>query len=200
MKVRDSGMPEMKYWETLFDVPDILERLKIDRTIASAVEVGCGYGTFTLPVARQITGVLHTFDIEPEMIAITERRLQAAGLNNVVVSHRDVIAGGIDIPARSVDAVLLFNILHAENPVELLRASAELLAPNGRVLAIHWRSDVPTPRGPDLSIRPRPEQLVNWGRAAGLAPDGEAVILPPWHYGLALRRAQRSRSRSLELD
>ena len=188
MKVRDSGMPGQDYWETLFDIPAVLDGLKIDRTIASAVEVGCGYGTFTVPVARRIAGTLHTFDIEPEMIAITERRLEAAGVRNAIVAHRDVIAEGFGLPAESVGAVLLFNLLHAENPVELLRASAGLLAPDGRVLAIHWRSDVPTPRGPDLSIRPRPGQLVSWGRAAGLIPDGEAMLLPPWHYGLALRR------------
>ena len=27
MKVRDSGMPEAAYWETLFDAPLILDRL-----------------------------------------------------------------------------------------------------------------------------------------------------------------------------
>jgi SAM-dependent methyltransferase len=190
MKVRDSGMPEQDYWETLFDVPAVLDGLKIDRRIASVVEVGCGYGTFTVPVAQRIAGTLHTFDIEPEMIATTKRRLQAAGVSNAIVAHRDVVAEGFGIPAKSVDAVLLFNILHAEDPVVLLRASRGLIAPNGRVLAIHWRSDVPTPRGPDLSIRPRPEQLASWGRIAGLVPDGEAMILPPWHYGLALRLAR----------
>lgn len=190
MKVRDSGMPEQDYWETLFDVPGILDRLKIDHAIASAVEVGCGYGTFTVPVAQRIAGTLHTFDIEADMVAITEERLQRAGVRNVVVAQRDVIAEGFGVPARTVDAVLLFNILHAENPVELLRAGAQLLSPNGRVLAIHWRSDVPTPRGPDLAIRPRPEQVAGWGRAAGLTPDGNSVILPPWHYGMALRRLE----------
>lgn len=187
MKVRDSGMPEIEYWETLFDVPGILERLKIDRTIASAVEVGCGYGTFTVPIAQRIAGTLHTFDIEPEMVAITADRLRAVGARNAVVTRRDVIAEGFGLRAGSVDAVMLFNILHAENPVELLRTSAQLLVKNGRVLVIHWRSDIPTPRGPDASIRPRPEQIIEWGRAVGLGADDGAVNLPPWHYGLELR-------------
>ena len=189
MKVRDSGMPEREYWETLFDVPGILDGLKIDGTIASVVEVGCGYGTFTVPVAQRVAGTLHTFDIESEMVVITENRLRAAGVDNAIVARRDVIAEGFGIPAGSVDAVLLFNILHAENPIELLRVSAELLAANGRVLAIHWRSDLPTPRGPDLSIRPRPEQILAWADETRLlAARTKSVILRPWHFGLTFTR------------
>jgi hypothetical protein len=30
MKIRDSGMPEEAYWESLFDVPLVLARLGID--------------------------------------------------------------------------------------------------------------------------------------------------------------------------
>jgi putative endonuclease len=35
MKVRDSGMPEQDYWESLLDVPMILERLGIDQRITT---------------------------------------------------------------------------------------------------------------------------------------------------------------------
>lgn len=189
MKVRDSGMPERDYWETLFDVPAILAALGVDRRINSVAEVGSGYGTFTVPVAAKISGTLHAFDIESAMIAETGARVRAADLRNVKLSQRDVVADGFGLAAGSVDAVLLFNILHAENPATLLRASAQVLSPNGRVLVIHWRSDVPTPRGPDLSIRPRPEQIVQWADETGLLTAREpAQILPPWHFGLTLSR------------
>lgn len=192
MKVRDSGMPERDYWETLFDVAGILDRLHVDRTIGTAVEVGCGYGTFTVPVAQRIGGILHAFDIEPDMVAATRTRLRESGVANVAVSQRDVIADGFGLRAGVADAVLLFNILHAEDPTGLLRSAAHVLAPAGRILAIHWRSDIPTPRGPDLSIRPRPEQIGAWAAATGLlAADPAPVLLPPWHYGVVLRRAPR---------
>lgn len=190
MKVRDSGMPEQDFWETLFDVPLILDRLRIDASVGPAVEVGCGYGTFTVPVAQRIAGPLHAFDIEADMIAVTHARLRAAGCENVRLAQRDVIADGFGLAARSVEAVLLFNILHAENPAALLRASAGLLSNRGRVLVIHWRSDIPTPRGPDLSIRPRPEQIARWAADTGLlVPAGEPVLLPPWHFGYTFARA-----------
>lgn len=187
MKVRDSGMPEQEYWESLFDVPGVLDALAVDERIEHAVEVGCGYGTFTIPVARRIRGELHAFDIEPAMVATTRDRAAAAGIANLRLGERDVLAEGFGLAAKSADAVLLFNILHAENPVAMLRASAELIRPGGRVLAIHWRSDIATPRGPELRIRPRPEQIATWGCSVGLEPE-PARLLPPWHFGIALRR------------
>lgn len=180
-------MPEQIYWESLFDIEDLLNRLEIDARIGNAIEVGCGYGTFTIPTAQRIHGTLESFDIEPAMIEITRARLEMFGLKNVNLSLRDVVTNGFGLPRESADAVLLFNILHAENPTDLLRVAAEALRPKGRVLAIHWRSDLVTPRGPDLSIRPRPEQIAAWATSVGLRPD-EPLDLPPWHFGIVLHR------------
>lgn len=189
MKVRDSGMPERKYWETLFDIDGVLAGLGVDTRIADVVELGCGYGTFTVPVAQRIAGTLHTFDIEQSMVDATRERLSVAGVRNVGLHLRDVLTDGFGLPPASVDAVLLFNILHTNNPVALLKASAALLRPSGRVLVIHWRADIATPRGPELSIRPKPEQIIAWGRETGLlVPDEAPLLLPPWHFGVALRR------------
>lgn len=187
MKVRDSGMPEQTYWEGLFDIGGVMDGLQIDRKIDDAVEVGCGYGTFTLPVAQRIRGTLHAFDIEPEMVETTRRRVAAAGIENVRVEARDVIAAGFSVPEKSVDAVLLFNILHAEDPTRMLGAAADVVRPGGRVLVIHWRSDIKTPRGPDLSIRPKPQQIADWAASAGLQPQ-PGLLLPPWHFGIVLCR------------
>jgi len=49
MRLRESGMPEESFWETLFDVNLILDRLEIDKRVGEVVELDCGYGTFTLP-------------------------------------------------------------------------------------------------------------------------------------------------------
>jgi hypothetical protein len=54
---------------------------------------------------------------------------------------------------------------------------------------IHWRSDLATPRGPSLAIRPTAAQILTWATTAtGLNAPAAPLDLPPWHYGLALRR------------
>ena len=70
MKVRDSGMPEEANWNDFFNVDFLLSELNIDSQITDLVEIGSGYGTFTIPAARLIQGKLYAFDIEDEMIGI----------------------------------------------------------------------------------------------------------------------------------
>jgi SAM-dependent methyltransferase len=176
MRIRQSEMPDEEYWESLFDVPLILSRLGIENC-HDVAELGCGYGTFAIPIAKSISGTLYTFDVDPAMLARTRQR--AAGLP-IDCAHRDIMASGFGV---YVDAVLLFNILHCERPVDLLRHAANALLVGGHVLVIHWRYDE-TPRGPDLSIRPRPEQIIEWARDADLEPVGDVIDLPPWHYGI----------------
>jgi SAM-dependent methyltransferase len=175
MKIRDSGMPDEAYWESLFDVPLIIARLGISR-YRDVAELGCGYGTFSIPISKAISGTLHTFDVDADMIARTRQR--AAGLP-IVCDYRDIMDAGFGV---EVDAVLLFNILHCEQPIELLRQAANA---GQEVLVIHWRCG-DTPRGPKLDIRPTPVQIIEWGQMAGLAPITDVIDLPPWHYGLKL--------------
>jgi SAM-dependent methyltransferase len=174
-------MPEEAYWESLFDVPLILSKLGIGR-FPDVVELGCGHGTFSVPVARAIPGKLYTFDIDPVMVARTLER--GSGLR-IVADVRDVMELGFGVHA---DAVLLFNILHCEQPVNLLRHAHGALREAGEALVIHWRHDISTPRGPTADIRPTPEQISTWARAAGLKGQ-EVIDLPPWHYGMILEIA-----------
>jgi SAM-dependent methyltransferase len=178
MRIRDSGMPEEVFWESLFDVPLIVSSLEIAR-FNDVAEFGCGYGTFSVPVARAIGGTLFTFDIDPNMV---ERTLERGAGLRIVGQTRDVMDLGFGV---EVDAVLLFNILHCEDPIGLLQHGAAALKPDGRVLVIHWRHDILTPRGPAAEIRPSPDQIDNWATEAGLMAS-EVIDLPPWHYGLKL--------------
>ncbi len=191
MILRESGMPAQAYWETLLDVPFILDAFGFiaDSATGDIAELGCGYGTFTIPLAARIRGTVHALDLDPAMVATTTARASAASLPNVRTSVRDVATSGYDLPPASCAAALLFNILHAEDPVALLRAARDLVRPGGFVAVIHWRSDLPTPRGQSLAIRPTPAQILAWAHTAtGLTPPASPLNLPPWHYGLALRR------------
>lgn len=183
MKARESGMPEEAYWESLFDIPLILERLGFGSAVGDVSELGCGYGTFTLPVARRISGKVLTLDIEPEMVNRTRERAARAGLTNIICAERDVMREGYGVPDGSVDGCLLFNILHCEDPVAWLRQSMQPVRAGGWIWVIHWRHDPATPRGPSMSIRPKPEQVREWAEVAGLRMAGGLIDLPSWHYG-----------------
>lgn len=189
MRVRESGMPDEAEWETLFDVPLILDRLGIDDSTGDVVEIGCGYGTFTLPVAERVSGRVVACDVEPAMVERTRARAKAAGLTDVDCSVRDVLADGL--PVDDADVCLVFNLLHGEDPVALLDVAARGVDVGGEVHAIHWRRDPATPRGPPMAIRPEPGDLAAWAVETGMLEVVEGPIdLPPWHVGWRFRRTE----------
>ncbi len=195
MKVRDSDMPEETVWDRLFDVDLILSRMQIDRHVETLTEIGFGYGTFTLPAARRISGTLHAFDIDPKMRSVVEKKRQeqpaestSSGTGNIQLHIRDVIASTTGLPDRSTDYVMLFNIMHHDRPAELLEESNRILKRGGKAGIIHWRSDISTPRGPDLSIRPTPEKICDLLREHSFHVEGEPEILPPYHFGVIGRK------------
>jgi SAM-dependent methyltransferase len=189
MKLRQSGMPEEHYWETLLDLAVIIRRLHIGRDLRDVVELGCGYGTFSLPVAAAISGTLSSFDIERDMVERTRMRGEERGIGNLSCEQRDVFQDGFGVASHSQDGCLLFNILHCENPVRVLQEAARVITDLGSVFVIHWRCDPQTPRGPSLDIRPRPEDCLRWAAEAGLRVDDHGLVdLPPYHYGLVLKK------------
>lgn len=191
MKMRESGMPDESMWESFFDPPTVLAKLGLTDECRDVVDFGCGYGTFTIPAARIAQGIVHAFDIEAEMVAATAARAKAAGLTNVQVWQRDFVADGTGLTDASFDYVMLFNILHAEDPLTLLREALRVLSPGGRLGIMHWNYDPATPRGPSMATRPRPEQCRAWAEQVGFRLAGpELIDLPPYHYGMVMSRPQ----------
>lgn len=188
MKVRDSGMPEEKLWESFFNPPLIIERLFGGRIEGNAAEFGCGYGTFTLEIARMTKGRLYAFDIESEMIQKVKGRVKE--LPNVEVSQRDLENEGTGLEDEFVQAVALFNILHGHDPMRLLKEACRIIPAGGKIAAIHWNYDPSTPRGPEMSIRPKPEDIQACMEKAGFVVS-PIVDLPPYHYGITGIKPQK---------
>jgi len=189
MKIYDSSMPEENVWNSFFNEPLILSKLQLTSGCKDVVEFGCGYGTFTIPAARIITGSVFAMDIEQEMLDSTEESALQSHLTNIKCILRDFVKDGTGLPDNSVDYAMVFNILHYEQPVKLLEEAFRVLRNGGIVGIIHWNYDPETPRGPEMNIRPRPAQCIQWGEKAGLKMTGDGIIdLPPYHYGMALRK------------
>lgn len=192
MKVRDSGMPEPDAWDAYFEPDLILQKLGLTSACHEVVEFGCGYGTFTIPAARRVAGTVYALDIEASMIAIARSRAERCGLCNIEFTVRDFIDDGTGLRTGSMDYAMVFNILHHEEPIRLLREAYRNLRDGGLIGIIHWIYDPETPRGPPMSIRPRPEYCKRWAEEAGFSPRSDILALPPYHYGLVLRRDEAS--------
>ncbi len=189
MKIRESGMPEREMWERFFDPVKILTTLGINSQTGDVAEFGCGYGTFTIPVAKLIKGKIYAMDIEPDMIRITNEEAQKNGLNNVQAVLRDFMVESSGLSDESVDYVMLFNILHLEKPMILINEAKRILRGGGKLGIIHWNYDPATPRGPSMDIRPKPEDCIKWAESVGFV-GAVQYELKPYHYGIVLTKKE----------
>jgi len=192
MKGRDSGMPEQRMWERLFNPSNVLSVMGVSGNIRDVAEFGCGYGTFTVPAAKIISGTVYAIDIEEEMTSLTEREAKRNNLHNIKPMLRDFVADGTGLKDKSVDYVMLFNILHIEHPEVLLKESYRILRPNGKMGIIHWNYDPKTPRGPSMDIRPKPENCIEWAKKAGFTSPKQ-FDLKPYHYGIVMTKKGEER-------
>ena len=179
-------MPEENMWASFFNIDLILSEMHIDSDIKDVAEIGCGYGTFTIPSAKKINGKLYAFDIEEGMIEKVKQELRNNNINNVIPEQRDILTRTTGLPDNSVDYVMLFNILHHESPDDLLNEAHRILKGNGKLGILHWRSDIETPRGPDLTIRPKPSKILQWIDRQKFSLYKEPTIIKPYHFGMIL--------------
>lgn len=98
---------------------------------ARYLEVGCGTGRFTVPVAAQ--GVnLTAIDISDEMLATTRGKLQANPAVKQEVHLLKVDARESGFPAESYDVVFSFNVInHVPEYERLITEVARVLKPGG---------------------------------------------------------------------
>ncbi len=190
MKGRESGMPDEALWNSFFDAETTLDQLSAKKIAGDVTEFGCGYGTFTLPAARRASGIVTALDIDQTMISLVRNKAVTEKISNINVGNRDFIENGTGLPDNSQAYAMLFNLLHVETPAALLREAFRILQPSGIISVIHWRTDIPTPRGPSRSIRPTPEQCSEWMKTAGF--HGVTITdlqnCCPYHYGMTAKR------------
>ncbi|WP_217157588.1 class I SAM-dependent methyltransferase [Turneriella parva] len=180
-------MPDEEYWESLFDIETAMQRVGPLTGVVDAVEFGSGYGTFSLPLAKKISGQLYALELETDLIHRLKARAESQNVNNIILKQIDFVAQGTGIAAASVDYVCLFNILHFEEPVKLIDEARRILNPGGLLAVMHWRFDDKTPRGPAMDIRPTPEKMRLWLNT-GKFQNSEFFDLPPYHYGFMAKK------------
>lgn len=155
--------PDRDAWQRPDQVMDVLQ-IGEGSVVA---DLGAGGGWFTVRLSRRVgpNGRVYAEDIQPEMIAAIERRVQREGLRNV----KPVMGTAVDprIP-EAVDAVLIVDTYHEmEQPVELLRNLAGTLKPNAVIGIINFKKDGGGP-GPAMDERVEPAKVIADAKAAGL--------------------------------
>jgi len=182
MKTRESGMPPEEMWQSFFDPQTALVQLGLSSDCRCVVDFGCGYGTFSIPAAKIVRGIVHALDVDPDMIAATAAKARRQQLANLRVCQRDFVETGCGLPDGAADYVMLFNILHAAEAANLLAEAHRVLQAGGKLGVMHWNYDPATPRGPSMPIRLKAQQCVAMVKQAGFE-TGNLVDLPPYHYG-----------------
>ena len=102
------------------------------------VDLGCGTGQLTLPMARHVRAVIGA-DVEPDMLEHAQQAALDAGVRNVMW----MLGGDLDIPAlrrllgdRSVAAVTIAHALQWMNHQDLFRAVVPLLRGGGGIAVV----------------------------------------------------------------
>ncbi|MBO9622056.1 MAG: bifunctional 2-polyprenyl-6-hydroxyphenol methylase/3-demethylubiquinol 3-O-methyltransferase UbiG [Sphingomonas sp.] len=132
----------------------------------TAIDVGCGAGLLTEPLARlgaRATGV----DAAPENVGAARAHAEAMGLDV------EYVAGGIeDLAGRKFDLVVSMEVIeHVANPANFVAGLADALAPGGLMI-------LSTPNRTPLSRL----AMITLGEGTGAIPKGthdwEAFLTP----------------------
>jgi ubiquinone/menaquinone biosynthesis C-methylase UbiE len=101
------------------------------------LDVGCGYGYFTLPMAHRVgpTGSVTALDLQPEMLEGVRRRAEKEGLQRRIRLHQ-ADPSGLHL-AGAYDFALAFWMMHeVADQAALLAEVSQLLTLGGHLLLV----------------------------------------------------------------
>ncbi len=75
----------------------------ISSNVKDVADFGCGYGTFTIPVARILSGIVYAIDIDSEMIKLVNDKLLKTTVRNVETVTQNILREGSELIDKSVD-------------------------------------------------------------------------------------------------
>jgi ubiquinone/menaquinone biosynthesis C-methylase UbiE len=130
-----SAMPDPDWWAALWPQP---ERTVASLGIASGmrvVDLCCGDGLFTLPMA-QLAAEVVAIDLDSEMFKRVRARLDAAGISNCRVVEGDAYRVA-ELSFGTADMVVMANTFHGvPDKARLCQAVASALKPGGQFVVV----------------------------------------------------------------
>lgn len=187
-------MPNSGWWEALWPDPAGVLAATGLKPGMDVVDLCCGDGWFTLPIAR-IARRVFAIDIDANLLEVARHRLVDAGVTNC-----EFIAGDAyelaSLVSRPVDFVFMANAFHGvpDRP-RLARAVGATFGPAGRFAIVNWHRQpretttvLGEPRGPRTELRLSPDETIDDVEAGGLRLAA-LVEVPPYHYGAVFEKA-----------
>jgi SAM-dependent methyltransferase len=181
-------MPDADWWQVLWPDPaKVLVEMGVEPGMV-VVDLCCGDGLFTVPLAR-IAARVYAIDIEPDLLERTRALVAAAGATNCDFIVADAMNVAAVVPA-AVDYVFLANTFHGiPDQPGLARAVAAILKSKGQFGVINWHrrpreetAVLGQPRGPRTEMRIEARDVAVLVQPAGLMLN-RMVELRPYHYG-----------------
>jgi SAM-dependent methyltransferase len=189
-------MPTEGWWDTLWPDPArVLTSLGLKPGMG-VVDLCCGDGWFTLPMAQVASHVV-AIDIDQKLLDMARARLATVTNCEFVEADAFDIAKVVKRPA---EFVFLANVFHGvpDRP-RLAAAVKDVLQPDGLFVIVNWhsrsREETPVlgqPRGPKTELRIGPETTKADVEAGGLKL-ASVVELPPYHYGAVFQKPPQSK-------
>jgi SAM-dependent methyltransferase len=188
-----TGMPDRDWWSALWPDPeDVVRSLGVEPGMV-VVDLCCGDGYFTAPLARIVAGKLYGVDIDPAMLEQTRTELTRTGTTVLELICADARELPKLVPGK-VDYVLIANTFHGvPEKTAMARAAAAVLKPGGRFAIVNWHKlprdrtvVLGKPRGPKTEMRMSPDDVRLAVEPAGFTLE-RVVELPPFHYGAVFR-------------
>ncbi len=151
----------------------------------AVLDLGCGEGRYTLPLASQVgrEGTVYGADLWEDGLATLNGKAREKGLTNIRTLFADV-SQPLPLADDSVDLAVMATVLHdlaeAGQAQGALAELARLVKPGGRLAVLEFKKKEGPP-GPPLHIRLSPEEVAALLRPYGFIP-GEITDLSPHIY------------------
>lgn len=190
-----TSMPDRDWWAALWPDPmTVLRQLGIEPGM-TVLDLCCGDGYFTAPLARLVDGRVYALDLDPAMIGTAKAEVARQGASVRQWLSADARKVG-DLFLEQLDYILMANTFHGvPDQAGLARAVRLALRPKGKFCIVNWhrlpRKDTAVlgqPRGPRTDLRMSPERVKGVVEPAGFQSAG-VIELPPYHYGIVFDRA-----------